>query len=112
MQACISINLPLMYDFSKFCFKFGKVQKQPPGCSEKIGVLKNFVNFTGKHLFRSLFLIKFQAVLKAFSCEIFKNTYFEEHLRTTSKSRHTKKAYRTDFKNDLVTATITIDITR
>ena len=47
---------------------------------------------------RSLFLIKFQAGLKAcnfiketpaqaFSyevCEIFKNTYFEEHLRATA----------------------------
>ena len=30
MQACNFIGLPKTYDFSKFCFKFGKVQKQPP----------------------------------------------------------------------------------
>ena len=69
-----------------------------PRCSEKISVLKNFANFTEKTPVRSLFLIKFQAGLKAcnfiketpaqaFSyevCEIFKNTYFEEHLRATA----------------------------
>ena len=49
----------------------------------KKGVLKNFANFTRKHLCWNLFLIK----LQAFSCEIFENfkiTYFEEHLRTTA----------------------------
>ena len=48
----------------------------------KIVVLKNFANFTGKHLCRRLFLIKLQALrtatlLKRDSseiCEIFKNT--------------------------------------
>ena len=34
------------------------------------GVLKNFLIFTGKHLCRC--------------CEIFKNTYFEENLRTNA----------------------------
>ena len=38
----------------------------------KKGVLKNFVNFTGKHLCGSLFLIKLQARPE--------NNYFEEHL--------------------------------
>ena len=33
-------------------------QKQPPGCSIKIGVLKNFAKFTGKHLCQSLFFNK------------------------------------------------------
>ena len=55
----------------------------------RIGVLKNFAIFTGKHLCRSLFLIKLQCwrpatLLKrdstqVFSCEyckIFKNTFF------------------------------------
>ena len=56
MQAC---NFPRMYDFSKFCFKFGKVQ-----APEKVGVLKNYANFTRTHLCWSLFLIKFQAGLK------------------------------------------------
>ena len=38
-------------------------QKQPPEqeCSVKKGFLKNFVNFIGKHLCWSLFLIKLQA---------------------------------------------------
>ena len=36
-------------------------------------VLKNFEIFLGKHLCWSFFLIN----------EVFKNTYFEEHLRTT-----------------------------
>ena len=45
----------------------------------KIGVFnKNFASFTGKHLFWSLFLIKlfFYEIY-----EIFKNTFFTEHLR-------------------------------
>ena len=63
-------------------------------CSVKKGVFKNFAIFTGKHLSWSLFLIKLQGLRPAillkrdstqvFSCEyceIFKNTYFEEHLR-------------------------------
>ena len=33
-------------------------QKQPPECSIKIGVLKNFPKFTGKHLCESLFFNK------------------------------------------------------
>ena len=65
--------------------------------SVKKSVLKNFANFTGKHLRWRIFLIMLQAfTLQAFyketptqvlSCEVwetFKNTYFEEHLKTTS----------------------------
>ena len=40
-------------------------KKQPPEVFYKNAALKHFVTFTGKHL-----------------CEIFKNTYFEEHLHT------------------------------
>ena len=50
----------------------------------KIVVLKNFANFTGKHLCWSLFLIKLQAHRQVFSCEICeicKNIFFKEHLR-------------------------------
>ena len=36
-------------------------QKQPPEVFWKKSVLKNFVNFTGKHLCGSLFLINLQA---------------------------------------------------
>ena len=48
----------------------------------KIGVLKNFANFTGKHLRWSIFLTKLQALrspTQLFSyeiCELFKNTFF------------------------------------
>ena len=51
-------------------------------------ISKNFANFAGKHLCRSLFLIKLQtfSALQTFSfeiCKVFKNTYLEEYLRTT-----------------------------
>ena len=66
-------------------------------CSVKNGVLKYFANFTGKHQFWSLFLIKLQAFKPAYllkrdsstgvsceHCEIFKNTYSKVHLGTTA----------------------------
>ena len=57
-------------------------------CSMKIGVLKNFTKFTGKHRCQSLFLlscnfIKKETLTQVFSCKfckIFKNTFFTEHL--------------------------------
>ena len=65
----------------------------------KIIVFTNFINFTGKHLCRSLSLIKLQAFRAAnllketrtqvFSCEIceiFRNNYFEEHLQSTAST--------------------------
>ena len=54
-------------------------QKQPSEqrCSVKKGVLKNFVNFVGKHLRWSLFLITF-----------WPGNYFEEHLPTTAFVLH------------------------
>ena len=71
------------------------LQKQPPEVFSKKGVLKNFRNFTGHYQYWSLFLIKLQALqvyqketpIQVFSCEIseiFKNSYFEEHLLTTA----------------------------
>ena len=62
-------------------------------CSVKNGVLKNFANFTRKHLCWSLFLIlKRDSNTSVFLWNLrkFKNTYFEEHLRTTASeySRH------------------------
>ena len=64
-------------------------------CSVKTAVLESFAKFTGKHLLRSLFLIKLQvlsiaAVLRETPtlvfpceyCEIFRSTYFTEHLQT------------------------------
>ena len=64
-------------------------------CSVKKGVLKKIANFTGKHLCWSFFLIKLQLRLLSYEiCEIFKNTYFEEHLRTTTaKSSEKNRDY-------------------
>ena len=58
-----------------FPFLFQKRQKKPPEMFCEKGVLKNCANFTEKHLFCSLFLIKLQD---------FKKNYFEEHLWTTA----------------------------
>ena len=66
-------------------------------CSLSKGVLRNFAKFTGKHLCQSLFFnkvagaacnfIKKETLTQVFSCEfceISKNTFFTEHLRTTA----------------------------
>ena len=45
----------------------------------KKGVLRNFVQFTGKHLCQGLFLIKKETLAQVFSCEFYdisKNTFF------------------------------------
>ena len=78
-------------------FLSGNLQKQPLEVFCKKGVLKTFVNFTGKHLRWNLFFIKLQTfspttllketptqVLSCEICESFNNNYFEEHLRTTA----------------------------
>ena len=54
----------------------------------KEAVLKIFAIFTGKHLCWGLFLIReketqTQVPTREY-CEIFKNTYFEEHLQTAA----------------------------
>ena len=52
----------------------------------KIRVPKNCAKFTGKHLYQSLFL-KNETLAEVFFCEfceIFKNTFFTEHLRATA----------------------------
>ena len=74
------------------------LQKWPLVVFCKKGILKNFANFTRKHLYWNLFLIKLQTCnfIKrrlqhrggggAFCeiCDIFKNNYFEEYLQTTA----------------------------
>ena len=62
--------------------------KAGTGVFYKKAVPENFAIFTGKHLCWSLFLIKRlyekETPTPVFSCEyveIFKKTYFEEHLR-------------------------------
>ena len=68
-------------------------------CSMKKGVLRNFRNFTGKHLHQSLFFnkviglmqacnfIKKESLAQVFFCEfcdISENTFFTEHLWATA----------------------------
>ena len=68
--------------------------------SIKIDVLKNFAKFIIKHLFQSLFFNKAAGLRPAiflkrnsgkgvflWFCEIFKNTFFTEHLWTTALKR-------------------------
>ena len=52
-------------------------QKQPPEVFCKKGVLKKFANFIGKHLFRSLFLIKLKLQRRCFPVK------FAKFLRTS-----------------------------
>ena len=63
--------------------------KQSPETFYKKGVLQNFIKLTEKHMYisESLQIYQKAAPTQVFSCEIceiFKNTYFEEHVRTTS----------------------------
>ena len=73
-------------------------------CSVKKGVLKNFSNFTRKHLCWRLFLIKLQVFRPATLLKekfsrgvLLRNlrnlTYFEEHLRTTASARMGETQY-------------------
>ena len=64
------------------------------------GILKDFTKFTKKQMLQSLFLIKLQAsacnfikkealaqVFRCEFCEIFKNSFFPEHLRATASEK-------------------------
>ena len=56
-------------------------------CSIIKGVFGKFAKFTGKHLCQSLLFNKKQTLAQVFSCkfcEIFKKTFFTEHLWTTA----------------------------
>ena len=55
------------------------MQKQPFEGFFKKGVMRNFAEFTRKHLQRNLFL-----VFSCEFCEICKNTFLAEQLRTTA----------------------------
>ena len=74
--------------------------EQLPELFYKKVVLENFAKSTGKHLCQRLFfnkvaglwpLNKKETLAQVFSfdfCEIFKNTYFEEHLQTAASGPH------------------------
>ena len=76
---------------------FAKYRSSHQRCSIKKCVLRNFTKFTGKHLRQSLFFnevtgqacnyIKKETLAQVFSCEfweIYKSTFFTEHLWTTA----------------------------
>ena len=87
-----------MYNYSLgfYC----NIKKQPPEVFYK-NILKNLVKFTGKCLCQSLFFhkvasqacnfIKKEILVPVFSCEfceIFKNTFFTEHLRASASEHY------------------------
>ena len=55
------LRTPVLQSTSGQLFPYRSSQRK---CSEKVGVLKNFANFIGKHLCWGLFLINFPAGLK------------------------------------------------
>ena len=62
-----------------YCQLTTDFQKKPPEVFCKKGVLRNFTEFTGKHLF-----IKKETLAQVFSCEFCKisnNTFFTGHLQ-------------------------------
>ena len=65
-----------IFSFFLFCFRKDKSCHRNIFC--EIRVLKKCANFTGKHLCWSVLLMKLQ---------VFKNTYFEEHLWATACER-------------------------
>ena len=74
------------YQASSFTDPF---QKQPPEIFFKKCVFKNLQNFTGNFIKKSLTLYLKETPRQVFSCgifDIFKNTYFEEHLRMTAST--------------------------
>ena len=91
-------NNPEVFSFvhDKLRYSGGEfLQKQSPELFYKEGIHKNSAKFTRKHLCQSLFFerpetcnfIEKESLTQVFSCEfweIFKNTYFEEHLRTAA----------------------------
>ena len=61
-----------------------KSRSSPPEVFYKKTVNKDIAKFTGKHLCQN------ETVVQVFSCEfcdIFKNTFFIEHLRTTASEK-------------------------
>ena len=83
-----------IFSFTNYSHCIVMVQKKPPLVFFfKKGILRNFTIFTGKNLCWSLFLIKLpvwspqETPIQMFSskyCEIFKNSYFKEHLQTAA----------------------------
>ena len=78
------------YQTSKMKTSWRKYKSSHQWCCIKKDVLKNFPNFTGNHLFWSLFLIKLQVFSPAIfykkmtPIQAFSRKICEEHLRMTA----------------------------
>ena len=89
---------PVKFEFIHIQYFFGMVRNRSSHrrCSVGEGVLRNFAKFLGKHLCQSFFfekvagLRKKETLTRVFSCEfceIFKNTFFTEHIRAALSMR-------------------------
>ena len=77
-------------NFEKF-FRITPFRRSSRRCSVKIALLKNFERFTGKHLPSGLQVYYKETPTQVFSCEyceIFQNSYFEEHMQTTASDSY------------------------
>ena len=76
--------LCIVPEYLQFLYLKHELQKQPPEVFRKKDVLKNFKNFTGKHLCWSIFLIKLQTcgsvlknICKRLLLQLCTKNYFE-----------------------------------
>ena len=86
-----SIRLPV-------CWLPYTIQKLPPEVFYKKGILKNFAKFTRKHGCEACNFIKKETLGQVFSCElceIFKKTFFTEHLQATASDHNKFKPWDT-----------------
>ena len=81
---------------------FRRLRSSYPRCFVKKNVLKYLTNFTGRHLCWILFLIiltllywkaNLTQTFYCKICEVFNDTYYEEHLRTTASKGATSILY-------------------
>ena len=93
LNKLLSSNFVLCYSYPFIVlYPYRNFRSSHQRCSIIKGVLRNFAKFTGKHLCQSFFFnkkhfIKKEILAQVFSCEfceISKNTFFTEHLRTTA----------------------------
>ena len=96
-KSCFYSSLHISQNVSS-CFYFGYTTNRSihSRSSVRKSVLRNFANFTGKHQCQSLLLNKV-VVLMCFPvnfAKFFKNTFFTEHLRTTSGLKKLKTSHQ------------------
>ena len=84
------------------------MQKQPSEGFFKESIMRNFAEFTRKHLSRNLFsgifnFIKSESSAQVFSCEfceICKNTFFAEHDQATASDYSSIKVVKGELANE------------